>query len=90
MTYRPPKKPALALETEVVQDNMPAEVYPRIYMGSIHAAFNQEALLNMGITHVLFIYLFSHLSKSCHKFWLDTKCIPFTINISEIFYLPVH
>jgi hypothetical protein len=32
---------------------MPAEVYPNIYIGSIHAAFNQEALLERGITHVI-------------------------------------
>lgn len=31
---------------------MPAEIYPNIYIGSIHAAFNQEALLERGITHV--------------------------------------
>eukprot|EP00602_Paraphysomonas_sp_CaronLab_P007957 CAMPEP_0185035108 /NCGR_PEP_ID=MMETSP1103-20130426/25857_1 /TAXON_ID=36769 /ORGANISM="Paraphysomonas bandaiensis, Strain Caron Lab Isolate" /LENGTH=709 /DNA_ID=CAMNT_0027572037 /DNA_START=248 /DNA_END=2377 /DNA_ORIENTATION=- len=32
---------------------MPAEVYPKIYIGSIHAAFNQEALMERGITHIL-------------------------------------
>ena len=37
---------------QYVQDNMPAEVLPKIFIGSIHAAFNQEALLEKGITHV--------------------------------------
>mmetsp|Transcript_34846 Transcript_34846/g.64987 ORF Transcript_34846/g.64987 Transcript_34846/m.64987 type:complete len:753 (-) Transcript_34846:599-2857(-) len=46
-------KMCLALETDVVQDNMPCEVYPNIYIGSIHAAFNQEALIDLGITHIL-------------------------------------
>ena len=44
---------SLALETDVVQDNIPCEVIPNIYIGSIHAAFNQEALINLGITHIL-------------------------------------
>ena len=52
--YRPKlKKPLLALDPSVVQDNVPLEVVPRIFIGSIHAAFNQEALLEKGITHVL-------------------------------------
>ena len=50
---RPHKKPALALDTDLVQDNMPQEIVPNIYIGSIHSAFNQEALLNAGITHIL-------------------------------------
>eukprot|EP00602_Paraphysomonas_sp_CaronLab_P002207 CAMPEP_0185029152 /NCGR_PEP_ID=MMETSP1103-20130426/15290_1 /TAXON_ID=36769 /ORGANISM="Paraphysomonas bandaiensis, Strain Caron Lab Isolate" /LENGTH=716 /DNA_ID=CAMNT_0027563795 /DNA_START=211 /DNA_END=2361 /DNA_ORIENTATION=+ len=32
---------------------MPAEVYPKIYIGSVHAAFNQEVLVDRGITHIL-------------------------------------
>jgi hypothetical protein len=54
---RPPKmpkcKPSLALDTNIVQDNMPQMVLPGIFIGSIHAAFNQEALLENGITHIL-------------------------------------
>jgi hypothetical protein len=34
------------------QDNIPVEVAPRLYIGSIHAAFNQEAIVERGITHV--------------------------------------
>ena len=53
MTGRPPKKLALAIDADLVQDNMPAEVVPKIFIGSIHAAFNQEALVEKGITHIL-------------------------------------
>jgi dual specificity phosphatase 12 len=35
------------------QDNVPALVVDRVWVGSIHAAFNQEALHDRGITHVL-------------------------------------
>ncbi|KAG5189623.1 protein-tyrosine phosphatase-like protein, partial [Tribonema minus] len=35
------------------QDNLPAKVVDRVYIGSIHAAFNQDGLLARGITHVL-------------------------------------
>eukprot|EP00605_Chrysophyceae_sp_TOSAG23-4_P001894 GSChrysophyteH1.ASY1.ANO1.2091.1 assembled CDS len=48
-----PKKPSLALDTTIVQDNLPQQVVPGIWIGSIHAAFNQEALLENGITHIL-------------------------------------
>ena len=64
------KKPTLALDASVVQDNVPQEIVPGIFIGSIHAAFNQEALLEHGITHVLnasripatFPKLFTYLS----------------------------
>jgi len=48
-----PKKPSLALDTNIVQDNVPQKVITGIFIGSIHAAFNQEALLENGITHIL-------------------------------------
>jgi len=48
-----PKKPSLALDTNIVQDNVPQKVLPGIFIGSIHAAFNQEALLENGISHIL-------------------------------------
>ena len=35
------------------QDNIPAKVIDGVYIGSIHAAFNQEAMHGRGITHVL-------------------------------------
>lgn len=47
------KKLTLSLEKDVVQDNIPSEVLPGLFIGSIHSAFNQEALLDMGITHIL-------------------------------------
>jgi hypothetical protein len=46
------KRPTLALDVNIVQDNLPIEVAPKLYIGSIHAAFNQEALLSHKITHV--------------------------------------
>lgn len=50
---RASKKPTLALDSSIVQDNVPQEILPGIFIGSIHAAFNQEALLEHGITHIL-------------------------------------
>ena len=47
------KKPTLALDAAVVQDNVPQEIVPGIFIGSIHAAFNQEAMIEHGITHVV-------------------------------------
>jgi hypothetical protein len=47
------KKPSLALDTNIVQDNVPQMVLPGIFIGSIHAAFNQESLIENGITHIL-------------------------------------
>jgi hypothetical protein len=67
---RAPKKLALAIDAELVQDNMPSEIIPKLFIGSIHAAFNQEALTERGITHILnasrlpstFPKLFNYLS----------------------------
>jgi len=47
------KKPILALDTKIVQDNVPFEVLPKLYIGSIHSSFNLEALNEYGITHIL-------------------------------------
>jgi hypothetical protein len=49
------KRPTLALDANLVQDNFPVQVVPKIYIGSIHSAFNQEALLDLGVTHVCII-----------------------------------
>lgn len=50
---------------------MPAEVVPKLYIGSIHASFNQEALVEKGITHVwiqlVFLDVFN-LSFRLHRF----------------------
>lgn len=35
-----------------VQDNVPAQVMDRLWIGSIHAAFNQDSMQDRGITHV--------------------------------------
>ena len=50
---RPYKKPALALDTNLVQDNTPQEIVPGIFIGSIHSAFNQDALMKNNISHIL-------------------------------------
>jgi hypothetical protein len=34
-------------------DNQPAEILDRLYLGSIGAAFNKESLTRNGITHIL-------------------------------------
>jgi len=41
------------LDTGLVQDNVPAQVIPGLFIGSIHAAFNQEGLHDLGVTHIL-------------------------------------
>ena len=46
-------RPSLALDTNIVQDNLPQQIVQGIYIGSIHAAFNQDALTQMNITHIL-------------------------------------
>jgi hypothetical protein len=35
------KKPTLTLDANIVQDDVPLQVIPKIFVGSIHAAFNQ-------------------------------------------------
>ncbi|GLD92048.1 hypothetical protein PINS_up000581 [Pythium insidiosum] len=47
------KSPGLRLQASVVQDNLPVEVAPRVFVGSVHAAFHLEALKERHITHVL-------------------------------------
>ncbi|OQS00697.1 hypothetical protein THRCLA_05896 [Thraustotheca clavata] len=47
------KPPSLALQPSLVQDNLPSEVVPKLWVGSIHAAFNFEAIKERKITHVL-------------------------------------
>lgn len=34
-------------------DNVPAEIIPGLYLGSVGVAFNKEALQNNKITHIL-------------------------------------
>jgi hypothetical protein len=47
------KAPGLRLHAAIVQDNIPAEVTPGLYIGSIHAAFNVEELQRKNITHIV-------------------------------------
>ena len=34
-------------------DNVPSEIVPGLFLGSIGAAFNKESLMRHGITHIL-------------------------------------
>lgn len=56
-----------ALSRALVQDNVPAEVIGRLWIGSIHAAFNHESIRRLGITHVSATYV----SSSVLKVWVD-------------------
>lgn len=47
------KNLGLSLDTALVLDNLPIEIIPKVFIGSIHAAFNNDALQELGITHVL-------------------------------------
>ncbi|KAG2528818.1 hypothetical protein JM16_002460 [Phytophthora kernoviae] len=47
------KSPSLRLQTSIVQDNIPVEIATGLFVGSVHAAFNVEALKSSKITHVL-------------------------------------
>ncbi|KAF1778810.1 Protein-tyrosine phosphatase-like [Phytophthora cactorum] len=47
------KAPGLRLQTSIVQDNVPVQVFPGLFVGSIHAAFNVETLKSSKISHVL-------------------------------------
>eukprot|EP00597_Dinobryon_sp_UTEXLB2267_P001468 CAMPEP_0170069502 /NCGR_PEP_ID=MMETSP0019_2-20121128/8154_1 /TAXON_ID=98059 /ORGANISM="Dinobryon sp., Strain UTEXLB2267" /LENGTH=932 /DNA_ID=CAMNT_0010277565 /DNA_START=106 /DNA_END=2904 /DNA_ORIENTATION=- len=53
MSFRPPKKPSLTLDSSLVQDDLPQEVIPKVFIGSIHSAYNLDALQCNGITHIL-------------------------------------
>ncbi|RLN93590.1 hypothetical protein BBJ28_00016336 [Nothophytophthora sp. Chile5] len=47
------RSPGLRLETSIVQDNVPVEIAAGLFVGSVHAAFNVEALKSNRISHVL-------------------------------------
>ena len=83
---RAPKNLSLELESNLVQDNVPAEVVPGIFIGSIHAAFNHEALLELGITHVR-----NDCISTLHELILiDSKCFAFAIDLSKVIYLSLN
>ena len=91
----PPKRPTLALDVNVVQDNMPQEVVPRVFIGSIHASFNQDALMSLKITHVreeivdVDVVLFVPADCFCvlFPFSPDYQCISTTSNVSQVVHL---
>lgn len=63
------RRPVLALDVNIVQDNVPIEIAHKLFIGSIHAAFNQEVLLSLKITHVsllTIIYKLISMSKCVH------------------------
>ena len=35
------------------EDNVPGQVFPELFIGSIGAAYNQKSLQELGITHIL-------------------------------------
>jgi hypothetical protein len=45
-----------------VQDNIPTEIIPGLFIGSVHAAFNIDALRLKKITHIL------NMSGKCGAF----------------------
>ena len=60
----------LTIDASVVQDNIPCEVIPKLFIGSIYSALNEEILLANKVTHILnasrfpstFPKLFTYLS----------------------------
>lgn len=52
------RKPDLSLDSSLVQDDLPLEVIPGIFLGSIHSAFNLEAINKANITHVSIFFIF--------------------------------
>ena len=35
------------------EDNIPSEIIPNVFLGSVGCAFDKETLLKYGITHIL-------------------------------------
>ena len=79
------KRPSLALDVNIVQDNLPIEVAPRVFIGSIHAAFNQEALLSLKITHVSSLKLFEGIIEGRPKSLKMYYFIALVIILTETF-----
>lgn len=71
---RASKKPPISLESSLVQDDLPCKVIHGIYIGSVHSAFNSDALGKCEITHILnatgvpsvFPELFTYFNLSLH------------------------
>jgi hypothetical protein len=47
------KSPGLTLQASIVQDNVPVEIAPRVFVGSAHAAFNVDVLKEKRISHIV-------------------------------------
>ena len=46
-------RPRLELQSTLVRDDMPFQVVPGLFIGSIYASLNEEGLRQHGITHIL-------------------------------------
>lgn len=46
-------RPRLALETQLMRDDIANEVVPGLFIGSIYASLNEDGLRQCGITHIL-------------------------------------
>lgn len=55
------KKPLLTLDASIVQDDVPLQVVPKIFVGSIHAAFNLVRIVPRPF-ETLLTYLFSRMN----------------------------
>lgn len=53
MTLSNRKNLSLSLDSSLVRDDQPVEVMDNLFIGSLHAAYNSEALKRHGITHIL-------------------------------------
>jgi len=47
------KRKPIKLNRCMIQDNVPVEVFDRIFIGSIHSSFNDTTLQELGITNVV-------------------------------------
>ena len=44
---------SLNLDSSVIQDNMPVQIVPGLFVGSIHCSFNELGMKNAGVTHII-------------------------------------
>ena len=66
-----------------MQDNIPIEILPKVFIGSIHAAFNNEALHELGVTHVRYV-----VSSWTNLDLLNFRCVVLCCQILNASRLP--
>ena len=49
----PPMNLSLNLDSDVIADNIPVQVVPGLFVGSIHCSFNEVGMRNAGVTHII-------------------------------------